>query len=108
VDQARYKAQELKKSKDRGLIPSLIDILLAVIKIPTRFDKVFGMLTNGGTALGETVAALGKSGYLGIKDMILLTGRRRFPRTATLPVRCISSCTGGVACPCYCCCYYCY
>jgi len=72
VNETRYKAQELKRSKDRGLIPSLIQILLTIIKIPTRFDKVFGMLSNGGTALGETVGALGKSGYLGIKDMILL------------------------------------
>lgn len=72
ADQARYKAQELNKSKSRGLIPSLIQILLSVIKIPTRFDKVFGMLSNGGTALGEALAGLGKSGYLGIKDLIIL------------------------------------
>lgn len=67
-----YKKPNLRRGKDKGLIPSLIDIIVSVIQIPTRFDKMYAGLTNSGLSLTHSVEAIGKSAYLGMKDIALL------------------------------------
>jgi hypothetical protein len=55
-----------------GLIAELIQILIAVVKLPTKFGNIYHALIDSGETLGKSMSGIGKSAYLGIKDIIIL------------------------------------
>ena len=74
------KEQPKKKKKKKGsgpqdedgLLAGLFKIFLAVLQIPTKFEKLFEGVTNAGLALATGLEGITESTFLGIEDLVYL------------------------------------